>query len=272
MDSRLNGLHALITGASGGIGSATARALAKEGVNLTLQYKKNKESAEALAEELTDVKTLVMGAHLSDETLVRNLFNTAQEEIGRIDILIANAGVWDEPFVPIHKMSLAQWNKTVSNNLTSTFLSCQNFFQNLETHQMDHANLIIVGSTAAIFGEAGHVDYAATKAGIVYGMVRSLKNEIITLAKKGRVNAVCPGWTRTPMAAEALKDPEQMQHALQTTPLRKIAEPEDVASMITFLCSNNLAGHISGEIITVAGGMEGRVLFPLTSEEEKNEE
>ncbi|MFX0117409.1 MAG: SDR family oxidoreductase, partial [Candidatus Hodarchaeota archaeon] len=73
---------------------------------------------------------------------------------------------------------------------------------------------------------------------------------------------VCPGWTRTSMAAGALSDPNVLQPALQTVPLQKIAEPEDVAHMIAFLCSDYLAGHITGEIITIAGGMEGRVLFP----------
>ena len=126
---------------------------------------------------------------------------------------------------------------------------------------------MIIGSTGAVFGIAGHCDYATAKAGIVYGLVKSLKNEIISLAKNGRVNAVCPGLTRTPMVVGTLSDSKSLQKALQTVPLQKIAEPEDIGHLVAFLCSDYLAGHISGEIITVAGGMEGRVLFPIQKSE-----
>ncbi|MFX1514431.1 MAG: SDR family NAD(P)-dependent oxidoreductase [Promethearchaeota archaeon] len=262
MDSRLNGLHAFITGASGGIGSATARIMASEGINLSLHYHTKQEKAKTLAKEL-EVQTVIVGADLSDEVETRNSFEIAQNELGRIDILVANAGIWPEETIPIHDMTLQQWNKTLAYNLTSVFLSCREFFINLKNNPKDYAGLIIVGSTAGVFGEAGHVDYATTKAGIIYGMVLTLKNEIVSLAKWGRVNAVCPGWTRTPMAANSLQDPIAVQRALQTMPLQKIAESEDIAYLITFLASDHLAGHLSGQIMTVAGGMEGRVLFPI---------
>ncbi|MHA2368840.1 MAG: SDR family NAD(P)-dependent oxidoreductase [Candidatus Hodarchaeales archaeon] len=267
MDTSLGGLHALITGASGGIGSATARLLAGEGTNLTLQYKTHRERTDLLAKELSNVNTFVHGADLSDESSTQQLFAAAEDVLGRVDILIANAGIWREEYLPIHRLSIAEWNQTIANDLTSVFLSCREFFLNLERNPKSYASIVIVGSTAAIFGEAGHVDYASAKAGIVYGMVSTLKNEIIALAKKGRVNAVSPGWTRTMMAAGALSDPNTLQEALQTIPLQKIAEPEDVAHMIGFLCSDYLAGHITGQVITVAGGMEGRMLFPKKSPE-----
>jgi 3-oxoacyl-[acyl-carrier protein] reductase len=267
VDTSLGGLHALITGASGGIGSATARLLAGEGTNLTLQYKTHRERTDLLAKELSNVNTFVHGADLSDESSTQQLFAAAEDVLGRVDILIANAGIWREEYLPIHRLSIAEWNQTIANDLTSVFLSCREFFLNLERNPKSYASIVIVGSTAAIFGEAGHVDYASAKAGIVYGMVSTLKNEIIALAKKGRVNAVSPGWTRTMMAAGALSDPNTLQEALQTIPLQKIAEPEDVAHMIGFLCSDYLAGHITGQVITVAGGMEGRMLFPKKSPE-----
>ncbi|MFQ5979476.1 MAG: SDR family NAD(P)-dependent oxidoreductase [Candidatus Heimdallarchaeota archaeon] len=263
MDSCLRGLHALITGASGGIGSTTARILAAEGTNLTLQYRTQRDRADLLATELEDVKTFVHGADLSDEGSTQQLFKSAEEELGRIDILVANAGVWRENAIPIHKMSIAEWNQTIANDLTSVFLSSREFFLNLKRNPKSYASLVIVGSTAAVFGEAGHLDYATAKAGIVYGMVITLKNEIITLAEHGRVNAVCPGWTRTSMAAGALSESHTLHKVLQTVPLQKIAEPEDIAHIVAFLCSDYLAGHITGEVITVAGGMEGRVLFPI---------
>jgi len=95
----------------------------------------------------------------------------------------------------------------------------------------------------------------------VYGLTRSLKNEIVNIARLGRVNAVCPGWTVTPMTEKYLDDVEGVKQVLKTVPLRKIASSEDIASMIVVLTSDKLSGHISGQIVTVAGGMEGRALF-----------
>jgi len=119
-----------------------------------------------------------------------------------------------------------------------------------------------VSSTAAVFGEANHADYAAAKAGMAYGLTHSLKNEIVRLAPLGRVNCVCPGWTDTPMAAGHTDDPAAVHRATATMALRKVARPEDIAAAIVFLTSDRLAGHISGAVLTIAGGMEGRLLHP----------
>ena len=263
MDSKLQGRHVLITGASGGIGTAIAQAFAAEGVNMTLHYNTQRKKTEEIAKKYSMVNSTVVGADLTSEDEVRHLFEEAQNNNGRVDVLVANAGIWPDESTPIQRMSLERWNKTISVDMTSVFLVCREFFLNLEHFVNDFASLVIIGSTAAIFGEAGHVDYAAAKAGIVYGIVRSLKNEIVLLAKRGRVNAICPGWTRTPMASSALQDDSLVSKALLTMPLQKIAEPEDIAHSVVFLSSDHLAGHISGQILTIAGGMEGRVLFPL---------
>jgi len=123
--------------------------------------------------------------------------------------------------------------------------------------------LTIIGSSAAVFGEENHSDYAAAKAAITYGLTRSLKNEIVRIAPKGRVNAVCPGWTQTPMAKAGLTDEVAVNRAMQTRAIPKVAQPEDVAPLVVFLASDTLAGQITGQIITVAGGMEGRVLHKM---------
>jgi NAD(P)-dependent dehydrogenase (short-subunit alcohol dehydrogenase family) len=120
---------------------------------------------------------------------------------------------------------------------------------------------IIIGSTAGIFGEAGHADYAAAKAGLIYGLTRSLKNEICRLAPQGRVNAVSPGWTLTPVQGHLTADPDRLRRVLQTVPLRKVGRAHDVAKAVVYLASSHLAGHVSGQVLTVSGGMEGRVLY-----------
>ncbi len=145
-------------------------------------------------------------------------------------------------------------------NLTGTFLCVKYFFRNLERYRGESASLVMTGSTAGLFGEAWYSDYSASKAGM-HGLLMSLKNEIVHLAPKGRVNLVNPGWTLTPMAEGALKDKAMVTRILQTIPMRKTGQPEDIANAILYLASDKLAGHVSGQTITVAGGMEGRLLY-----------
>ena len=134
--------------------------------------------------------------------------------------------------------------------------------RHLQQVPRESASIVLVGSTAALFGEEGHADYSAAKAGLTYGLNATLKNEIVRLAPRGRVNCVCPGWTDTPMAAAYTGDLQSVKRATATMSLRRIAQPEDVAAAIVFLASDNLAGHISGAVLPVAGGMEGRLLHP----------
>ena len=260
MDLGLKGKTVLITGASGGIGEATARVFAKEGAKVIIHYFRNEEKARKLASDL-NTETLVVGADLSDEKQVEEMFKEIEEKWGRIDILVCNHGIWPEEHVEIVNMDYSRWKHTLAVDLDGVFLCIRAFLRQLAKFPGEYANIIIVGSTAAIFGEAGHADYAAAKAAITYGLTRSLKNEIVSLARLGRVNAVCPGWTVTPMAEKHLKDEKLVKRILKTIPLRKVAQPEDIAYIIAFLASDKVSGHISGQIITVAGGMEGRVLF-----------
>ncbi len=259
MDTGLKNKHVLITGASGGIGSATAKKFAEEGAKLTLHYNTNRKKIEQLLNELNTQSQMVQ-ADLRNSVDVENLFERSMETFGRIDVLIANAGVWPSKDLFIHEMELSQWENTIKTNLTSIFLCAKHFFLNLKKYPAEHGNIIMIGSTAGVFGEAGHVDYSASKAALT-GLMLSLKNEIVHLARKGRVNIVSPGWTYTPMAEDSLKDVAMVKRVLQTIPLRKIATAEDIANTIVFLASDKLAGHISGQNIVVAGGMEGRVLF-----------
>ena len=143
------------------------------------------------------------------------------------------------------------------SNLTVTFLTARAFLR--EVKENGHGSLILVGSTAGRFGEAGHADYAAAKSAIQVGLLLSLKNEIVRVAAGGRVNAVAPGWTYSPMTRGAL-DPEIVERISRTMALRKVASVDDIARAVLVLASDELSGHISGELVTVAGGMEGRTI------------
>jgi 3-oxoacyl-[acyl-carrier protein] reductase len=260
MDTGLAGRVALVTGASGGIGGEVARAFVAEGARVLAHFHRHRDRAAALAAELGE-RCLPLGADLTREAEVERLFEETETRLGPVEVLVANAGVWPPEHVPLEEMTVAQWETTLAANLTSVFLCLRAFCRGIKRHGLAEPAAVLVGSTAGIFGEAGHADYAAAKAGLTYGLTRTLKNEIARLAPRGRVNVVCPGWTVTPMAESFTANPERVRRVLQTIPLRKMARAHDVAAAILYLASARLAGHVSGQVLTVAGGMEGRLLY-----------
>src|SRR5256885_1003199 len=247
METGLAGKRVLVTGASGGIGSACARAFAAEGAEIVAHYLRGRERAEALGE------ITLVGADLTREDEVERLF----AEAGPLDVCAAVAGVWPSEDAPVWELSLERWRATLDANLTVTFLTVRGFLRQLEK---DGA-LVLVGSTAGIFGEAGHADYAAAKSAILSGLLPSLKNEAVRKSSGIRVNAVAPGWTESPMTRGHVSD-EQVQRITRTMALRKVAQPEDIARQVVVLASPLLSGHVTGQVVTVAGGMEGRVVHP----------
>jgi 3-oxoacyl-[acyl-carrier protein] reductase len=259
MDSDLKGRVVMVTGASGGIGASCAREFAAEGAVLVLHANRNFAAAERLMEELPG-EACVVRADLSREPDVERAFAGAIERFGRIDALVLNAGIWEAESTPIHRMSLDRWERTVAVNQTSVFLCAREYFRWLDRARPETASVVLIGSTAAVFGEAGHVEYSASKAAITYGMTRTLKNEIVGLVPLGRVNAVCPSWTITPMAESSLADRDALVRTLQTRAQTRIARAEDIARAVVFLSSHRLAGHVTGEVMSVTGGMEGRLL------------
>jgi len=261
MDSELKDKHVLITGASGGIGQATALSFAAEGARLALHYHCNRQAVEETIEKL-NVPCVPVQADLRDESQADAMFAESLAAFPRVDVVVVNAGIWRAEPVPLHRMTVGQWRATLDADLTSAFLTCRAFLRHLAEVPHETASIVLVASTAALFGEADHADYAAAKAGLACGLTLSLKNEIVRLVPRGRVNCVCPGWTDTPMAADQIADSELLRQATATRPLRRIARPEDVAAAIVFLASDALAGHITGSILPIAGGMEGRLLHP----------
>ena len=154
---------------------------------------------------------------------------------------------------------LERWESTLRANLTATFLTARAFLREVERN--GHGSLVLVGSTAGRFGEAGHADYAAAKSAIQVGLLLSLKNEIVRIAPSARVNAVAPGWTVSEMTRGKL-EPGDVERVTRTMSLRKVAVADDIARAVVVLASDELSGHVTGELVTVAGGMEGRTLHP----------
>jgi len=263
MDLALQNVHVLITGASGGIGLATCLLYLKHGAKVTAHYNTTIATLQPVVAEYGPTRVRIVQADLTKEEDVARMFKTPAEAFGVVQILIVNHGYYPPNDAPVSQMSLEQWNSTMMSNLTSSFLVVREYLRHLENAtdaEKEKASIVLIGSTAGKYGEFAHADYSAAKSGMMYGFTLTLKNEIVKIAPKGRVNCIAPGWVNTPMAAHALKNPEIVYRALATMPLKKVATPEDIATQVVFVSSSAVSGHVSGQVIMVEGGMEGRLL------------
>ncbi|KAK7047430.1 hypothetical protein VNI00_006661 [Paramarasmius palmivorus] len=270
LDLGLKDLHVLITGASGGIGIEITKLFLEQGARVTAQYNTKATTLEPLLAANAS-KLHIAQANLASESSVQALFASAAETFGLVHVAVVNHGIWVEENVMLKDMSLERWNFTMDSNLTSAFLVAREFIKGLEKEKarnldesakerVDNASIVFIGSTAGMYGEANHADYAAAKSALMYGLTRTLKNEIVKVASRGRVNCVAPGWTHTPKKTESLQNPEVVYRATATVPLKKVATPYDVAVQIAVLASSRVSGHVTGHVVDVAGGMEGRLL------------
>ncbi len=266
MDLKLNGRTVFLTGGSGGIGRQIARQFSQEGAQVAVHFFTNRDSADSVVTEIGTDCAMAVGGDAADENQMSEAFRMVRERFGRIDVLVACAGLWPVNETPIHQMEIAQWRNTLDNNLTSAFVCCREFLTGVTADSFDDPSIVLIGSTAGLFGEAGHGDYAAAKSGLTFGLMLSLKNEIIRIARNGRVNTVCPGWTVSPMTDRFTGNEDAVRRALSTIALRKVASPRDIANAVLFLSSSSAAGHITGQVLTVSGGMEGRKLHEESGE------
>jgi 3-oxoacyl-[acyl-carrier protein] reductase len=257
IDTGLQGKGVLVTGASGGIGAACVKAFAAEDARVAVHFHRGEARARVLADELGGAP--ILRADLTVEPEVDRLFDEARAALGDIDVCVEVQGVWPREDTPVWELPLERWEETLRTNLTATFLVARAYLREVE--RLGHGSLVLIGSTAGLFGEAGHADYAAAKSAVLGGLLLSLKNEIVRVAPLGRVNAVAPGWTESPMT-RGLVDPEQVSAVSRTMALRKVAQPEDVAAQVVLLASDRVSGHVTGQVVVVAGGMEGRTVHP----------
>jgi 3-oxoacyl-[acyl-carrier protein] reductase len=244
---------ALVTGGSRGIGAATVRMMVDAGARVLFNYEKAQAKAEQLVRELGSERCAAISCNLSGTENARGLVAETVKRFGRIDILVANHGIWESQDAPVDQMSDQQWNKTVGINLDSVFSLVRSAVAEMKKQRKADevaGHIVLVSSTAGQRGEAFHCDYAATK-GAVISMVKGLSTE---LARDGiYVNCVAPGWVQTDMAAPALNDPPTRTKVFGTIPLGRVGKPEEIAAPIVFLCTPH-AGFITGEIFNVNGG------------------
>jgi len=257
----LEGKVALITGGSRGIGAETVRLFAEAGARVAFSYRQAQSQAESLAADCGDAQSCIaIEQELNTPEDGRKLVEKAVTAFDRLDILVANHGIWESNDVPVDEISVAQWRRTLGVNLDSVFGLVQ-----AATAQMlrqssgcggssdegtANGHIVLISSTAGQRGEAYHADYAVTK-GALISLTKSLSSE---LAPKGiRVNCVAPGWVATDMSASTLADPEIGTKIRSVIPVGRVASAREIAGPILFLCTP-LAGFISGEILNVNGG------------------
>jgi len=245
----LSGRRAFVTGGGRGIGRATALLLARAGAVVAVGYRARGDEAGATLREIVagGGRGTTVGGDLAVAAEVDRVVARVRSEIGGIDLLVVNHGVWPAVDVPLARMPPARWDETRRVNFDAVFFVCRAVIP----HLPDGGRIVLVSSTAGQRGEAGHADYAATK-GALIALTKSLAVE---LAPRVTVNGVAPGWVDTEMAREPYeRDGGRGRREIERTiPLGRVAAPEDVAGPIVFLCSE-LARHITGEILNVNGG------------------
>src|SRR5260221_679662 len=272
MDLELRDQVVFITGASGGIGRAMAEAFAGEGAKLALHgHGKHGELERWLAEQTWRDRALSLRADVAKPAEIAAAMEKARAHFGRVDVCIANAGVWTPESKLLHEADEARIRATIDTNLLGSLWTARAFMAALAVSgpRSDGrgASLTFIGSTAGRLREDGDTEYFASKAGL-HGLVCSLKNEIVDLDPYARVNMIEPGWTVTHMARPALAQPGVIAGFLRTMPLRQLGRSQDIARAALFLASPAASRHVNGEVITVAGGMEGRSLWETSDIDE----
>jgi len=250
-----------VTGASSGIGRAIALALGEAGADVVVNYASGEEKALALVEEIRarGSSALAVRADVSDEAQVRSMFSNMKEHFGTIDILVNNAGLQQD--AAFHEMSLAQWNKVIGVNLTGQFLCSREAVREFMRRGVrpdvscSAGKILCISSVHEVIPWAGHVNYAASKGGVML-MMKSIAQEVAPF--RIRVNSICPGAIRTPINMQAWDTPQAYNELIKLIPYKRIGEADEIGRAAVWLASD-YADYIHGISLFVDGGM---TLYP----------
>ena len=238
---------ALVTGGSGGIGSAIAIKLSEKGFNIAITYLSNEKAAKEVVEEVekNNVKALAIKADVSKEKDVEKIMEIINNEFKTIDVLVNNAGITRDNL--LLRMKTEDWDKVIDTNLRSVYLCTKAVVRNMMKKK--YGKIINITSVVGISGNAGQSNYSASKAGVI-GFTKSVAKE---LGSRGiNVNAVAPGFIETDMTSVLSEDIKD--EMLKSIPLNRVGKPQDVANLVAYLSSDE-ADYITGQVIHVDGGM-----------------
>lgn len=257
----LKGQKAMVTGANSGIGRAVALYLAKEGADVVVNYVAGEEAAAEVAAEIEAIgrRGLAIRADVSSEEQVQSMFRQMIDAFGTIDILVNNAGLQQD--AAFDEMTLAQWNKVIDVNLTGQFLCAREAVREFKRRGVvpeiscAAGKIISMSSVHEVIPWAGHVNYAASKGGVML-MTKSLAQEVAPY--RIRVNSICPGAIRTPINTAAWETPEAYAELMKLIPYNRIGETEDIARATAWMASDD-ADYVQGVSFFVDGGM---TLYP----------
>ena len=253
----LKGQRALVTGASSGIGKAVALALGAAGADVVVNYVSDEGTAREVAEKIKSfgANSIAIRADVSQEDQVESMYSRMLDEFGTIDILVNNAGLQRD--APIDEMTLKQWNQVISVNLTGQFLCARAAIREFKRRGVVKevscaaGKIICVSSVHEVIPWAGHVNYAASKGGVML-MMKSIAQEVAP--HRIRVNSICPGAIRTPINTDAWETPEAYDSLMNLIPYKRIGEPEDIGRAAVWMASDQ-ADYVNGTSLFVDGGM-----------------
>jgi len=257
----LLGQKALVTGASSGIGRAIAMALGDAGADVLINYASGADKAAALIEEMKvrGARAIAVRADVSDESQVTDMFKQMYREFGTIDILVNNAGLQQD--APFHELTLAQWNRVIGVNLTGQFLCSREAVREFRRRGVkpdvscSAGKILCISSVHEVIPWAGHVNYAASKGGVML-MMKSIAQEVAPY--RIRVNSICPGAIRTPINMEAWDTPQAYSELMKLIPYKRIGEADEIGRAAVWLASD-YADYVHGISLFVDGGM---TLYP----------
>ena len=257
----LKGQKALVTGGNSGIGKAVALELGKAGADVVANYVRGEDQAQEVVAEIekSGSRAFAYQADVSQEDQVSSMFEKMKNELGTIDILINNAGLQQD--APFEEMTIDQWNTVINVNLTGQFLCAREAVREFKRRGVvpevscAAGKIICMSSVHEIIPWAGHVNYAASKGGVML-MMKSIAQEVAPY--RIRVNSICPGAIRTPINTDAWQTPEAYEALMTLVPYKRIGEPEDIGRAAVWLASDH-ADYINGTSLFVDGGM---TLYP----------